>query len=442
MPRLLRIVFTALAGAAALYATATVWRQNERAAGLDFYIYYVAGQLAGRADVEDIYGAEVQERVGEEYFERAQRSGSELRKYDAQRRRRLDLVSSPFLFSTLRWVSADYDRALTQYHALVLLCFIAGVLLLCRAASVSWAASLFLLAGLLLWYRGFEADLRVGNVNSIQLLALAVIVAVPRLRWPLLGALLLFKPNVMFVPLLFAVARLARREHRLLLREMLEGATGAVIAFVVASVSYGSPRVWAQWVSAANAFYHRLPTRMERNVTPALALFHEHGEWVSYVLAAVLVVIACISLVRSKSNDALLLAGLGVLIYLLSANVVWLHYMVLVLPIAIALLRGRATAPVAIVALLLIAEEPFEMLAGRAAAPVEAWLITPALVALFVLGVRWRREEGGGSHRSGSDSVELPREGGHTSAETERRLDASATRAVAPATPAPSPPHS
>ncbi|MGZ5465550.1 MAG: hypothetical protein ACXWLY_21705, partial [Thermoanaerobaculia bacterium] len=433
MPRLLRIVFTALAGAAALYATATVWRQNERAAGLDFYIYYVAGQLAGRADVEDIYGAEVQERVGEEYFERAQRSGSELRKYDAQRRRRLDLVSSPFLFSTLRWVSADYDRALTQYHALVLLCFIAGVLLLCRAASVSWAASLFLLAGLLLWYRGFEADLRVGNVNSIQLLALAVIVAVPRLRWPLLGALLLFKPNVMFVPLLFAVARLARREHRLLLREMLEGATGAVIAFVVASVSYGSPRVWAQWVSAANAFYHRLPTRMERNVTPALALFHEHGEWVSYVLAAVLVVIACISLVRSKSNDALLLAGLGVLIYLLSANVVWLHYMVLVLPIAIALLRGRATAPVAIVALLLIAEEPFEMLAGRAAAPVEAWLITPALVALFVLGVRWRREEGGGSHRSGSDSVELPREGGHTSAETVRRLDASATRAVAPA---------
>ena len=83
-----RIVLTALAAAAALYAIVTVWRQNERAAGLDFYIYFVAGQLAGRADVSDIYGAEVQERVGEEYFERAQRSGSELRKYDAQRRRR------------------------------------------------------------------------------------------------------------------------------------------------------------------------------------------------------------------------------------------------------------------------------------------------------------------------------------------------------------------
>lgn len=384
MPRLLRILLVTLAGAAALFALLTVWRQNERAAGLDFYIYFVAGQLAGRDDVDDIYGAEVQERVGEEYFERAQRSGSELRKYDAQRRRRLDLVSSPFLFTTLRWVSADYERALTQYHAFVLFCFIAGVLLLGRASGASWTMVLFLLAGLLLWYRGFEADLRVGNVNSIQLLALALIVAVPRLRWPLLGALLLFKPNVMFVPMLFAVSRLARRENRLLLRELIEGAAGAALAFVIASLSYGSPRVWVQWVSAANDFYHRLPTRMERNVTPALSLLHEYGEWVSYALAAVLIVVVCVAIVRSKSDDAPLLAGLGVLIYLLSANVVWLHYMVLVIPIAIALLRKRLTALVAIAALLSIAEEPFEMLAGRAAAPIEPWLITPALVALFL----------------------------------------------------------
>ena len=387
MPRLLRIFLTALAGAAALYAALVSWRQNEQAAGLDFYIYFVAGQIAGRADIDNIYGAEVQERVGEEYFERAQRSPSELRKYDAQRRRRLDLVSSPFLFATLRWVSGDYDRALTQYHAFVLFCFAAGVLLFCRASGVSWAAALFLLAGLLLWYRGFEADLRVGNVNSIQLFFLAVAVAFMRVRWLLFGALLLFKPNVMFVPLLFAVARVARREHRALVRDLVAGAAGALVAFVVASLAYGSPRVWLQWVSAANDFYHRLPTRMERNVTPALALFHEHGEWIGYAIAAALIAIVCAAIVRAKANDAPLLAGLGVAIYLISANVVWLHYMVLAVPLAIALLRGRVTAIVAVAALLLIAEEPFEWLVKRAAAPVEAWLIGPALVALFACGV-------------------------------------------------------
>ncbi|HVG25264.1 MAG TPA: glycosyltransferase 87 family protein [Thermoanaerobaculia bacterium] len=386
MPRTMRIVLTALAALSAFYATATVWRHNAQAAGLDFYIYFVAGQLAGREDVADIYGAEAQERVGEEYFERAQRSQSELRKYDAGRRRRLDLVSSPFLYTTLRWVSRDYDRALTQIHAFILFCFIAGVLLLCRASRVSWAASLFLLAALLLWYRGFEADLRVGNVNSMQLLAIGVAVAFPRARWVGFGLLIAFKPNLLFVPLLFGVARLVRREQRALLADVMHGAIGGAIAFIAASISYGTPRVWLQWVSAANAFYHRLPTRMERNVTPALALIHQYGEWVSYALAAILLTIV---LVRLKRDDAPLLAGLGILVYLLSANVVWLHYMVLVIPLAVALLRWRWTAIVALAALLLIAEEPFEMMVGQPAFPVEAWLIAPALFALFACGV-WK----------------------------------------------------
>jgi hypothetical protein len=388
MPRLLRIVLTALAALTALWAASVVWRQNARAAGLDFYIYFVAGQLAGRADVENIYSAEVQERVGEEYFERAQRSGSELRRYDAGRRRRLDLVSSPFLFSSLRWVSRDYDRALTQYHAFLLLCFAAGVLLLCRAARAPWWAALFLLAGLLLWYRGFEADLRVGNVNSIQLLGIAVAVSFARVRWLVFGLLIAFKPNLLFMPLLFLCGdglqpvprRAEARPH------ILQGAIGAFIAFVIASISYGSPRVWLQWVSAANAFYHRLPTRMERNVTPALSLFHQYGEWLSYLLAAVLLATV---ILRAKRDDAPLLAGLGIMVYLLTANVVWLHYMVLVLPLAIALLRWRSTAVVSIAALLLIAEEPYEWVARQPAFPVEAWLIGPALVALFACGV-WK----------------------------------------------------
>jgi hypothetical protein len=412
MPRIPRIVLTALAAVAAIYAVVSVWRHNETAAGLDFYIYYVAAQLPERADVDNIYSDEVQGRVGEEYFERAQRSGSELRKYDARRRRRLDLVSSPFLYSTLRWVSRDYDRALLQYRALLLACFVAGVLLLCRTAGLPWWWACLLLTGLLFWYRGFEADLRVGNVNSIQLLAVAVAVRFARVRWVVFGLLIAFKPNLLFVPLLFLIAERARWRMN-----VLQGAIGGLVAFAVASISFGTPRVWLQWVNAANAFYHRLPTRVERNVTPALDLFREHGEWISYAFAAVLLTVV---IVRSRKVgsfpqglaphpdplpasgerglglrlqghelDPALLAGLGILVYLLTANVVWLHYMVLVLPVAIALMRRRATAVVAVAALLLIAEEPYEWLVRRAAFDVEVWLIAPAMAALFVCAV-WK----------------------------------------------------
>lgn len=380
---MLRTILTAAAALAALLALRHFWQEHQRAAGLDFYIYFVARQLAGRADVENIYAPETQERIGEEYYARALQSGSELRTFDATRRRRLDNVSSPFLYSTMRWFSRDYDRALLQYHVLLLAAFIAAVLLLCRRAGLPWWVALLLVAALLWLYRGFEADLRVGNVNSLQLFALSVAFwSPPVLAGAILGMLVAFKPNLLFVALLLAFAH----ERKRLTREILGGAIGGAIAFTIAAISYG-PRSWLQWVTAANQFWHRLPTRGERNVTPFLEVFHRYGEWVGYAIAAVLLAAVVVGLRRTKRHDDLLVAGLGILIYLLSATVVWLHYMVLVLPLAIALLRHRVTAVIAIVALLAIAEEPFEWLTKTQIYPHDAKLIGPALVALFVAGL-------------------------------------------------------
>ena len=395
-----RGVLTAIAALAALYAIVVTWRRNERAAGLDFYIYYVNSQIAGRDDVENIYAAEVQERIGEEYYERALRSGSEIRKYDATRRRRLDNVSSPFLYTTLRWVSRDYEFALKQYHVLVLAAFLAAFVLIARRVRLSWPSTLFLLAAVLLWYRGFEADLRVGNVNSLQLLMIgAFLWSPPVLAGAILALLVAFKPNLILVVLLLVFARVASREWRRLRLEIIGGACGAVIALVAAAVNYGSFRVWIQWIGAANQFWNRLQTRAERNVAPALSLFQEHGTWISYVIAAVLVGIVCVAIWRWKRADDALVIGLAILVYLISAPVVWLHYMVLALPLAIALLRWRWTAAASIVALAMIAEEPFELLFRTPVYPNDALHITPALLVLFACGA-WaltRRDPSAGS---------------------------------------------
>jgi hypothetical protein len=379
-----RAIVTILAAMAVIYAVRVTWKQHERAAGLDFYIYFVNAQLAARNDVENIYDRDVQARIGEEYYERAQQSSSEIRRYDAQRRRFVDSVSSPFLYTTLSWVSRDYERALLQYHALVLFAFIAGTLLVARAVRMRMWVALLLIASLLLWYRGFEADLRVGNVNSLQLLMLgAALVSPPVVAGAIAGLLVAFKPNLVLVPLLLCVARIAKRDWLRLRLEVMGGAIGGLIAFVAASLHYGTPRVWLQWVSRANEFYHRLPTRTERNVTPLLALFHEHGAWVSYVLALLLTLVVCVVIWRAKEHDDVMIAGLAIMIYLLSATVVWLHYMVLVVPIAFALMRSRVTGVLALLALLAIAEEPFEWLTGMAVYPNDAKLIAPAFVLLF-----------------------------------------------------------
>jgi len=379
-----RAILTAIAALAALYAIVVTWRQNEQAAGLDFYIYFVNAQIAGRADVPNVYAPEVQERIGEEYYERAQRGRSELRKYDAGRRRRLDNVSSPFLYTTLRWVSRDYDFALRQYHALILIAFIAGVVLIGRRVGASWASTLALLAALLLWYRGFEADLRVGNVNSLQLLLIgAALWSPPLLAGALLGILIAFKPNLILIALLLAVSR----DWRRLRLELAGGIAGVVLAIVAAAINYGSLRVWIDWLTAANQFFNRLQTREERNVAPALSLFQEHGTWLSYVIAAVLIAIVCLAIARGKRRDDALVIGLAIVIYLLSAPVVWLHYMVLAIPLAIALLRWRWTAVVSLLALAMIAEEPFELLFRTPVYPHDATHLAPALLALYACGI-------------------------------------------------------
>jgi hypothetical protein len=394
-----RTLLTTLAALAVIYAIVVTWKQNERAAGLDFYIYFVNAQLQGRADVENIYDADLQSRIGEEYYERAQRGTSELRKYDAGRRRFVDSVSSPFLYTTLRWVSRNYDRALQQYHVLVLVAFIAGFVAIARRVRLSWPSTLFLLAALLLWYRGFEADLRVGNVNSLQLAALgAAFVSPPLVAGAILGMLLSFKPNLILVPLLLALSRVSTRDFGRLKLEVIGGAIGGATAFVAAWISYGTPRVWLQWLARANEFYHRLPTRMERNVTPALPLFHAYGAVASYSLGIALLAIVAFAIWRAKKRDDVLIAGLGILVYLLSATVVWLHYMVIVLPLALALMRHRVTAALALLALIAIAEEPFEMLTRTAVYPHDAKLIGPAFAVLFVCALWTLLRDGAAPH--------------------------------------------
>jgi hypothetical protein len=76
--------------------------------------------------------------------------------------------------------------------------------------------------------------------------------------------------DLILVPLLLAVARMATRDWRRL-RPKFSAAQSAP-SHSSPRRSYGSFAVCCSG-SRANEFYHRLPTRTERNVTPLLMLF-------------------------------------------------------------------------------------------------------------------------------------------------------------------------
>jgi hypothetical protein len=103
-------IFTAVAIVTVLIAIFLVWKGSERYAGLDFYVYFVTVQLAGRADVENIYSSETHARIGEEFYERGQQSDFDIWRYDSQRRRNIDAPAFAALFAAAIWKLVTSDR--------------------------------------------------------------------------------------------------------------------------------------------------------------------------------------------------------------------------------------------------------------------------------------------------------------------------------------------
>ena len=411
MTRVLRTLLLLASIAVAVWVVARMWRGLAEVNAVDFYLVWVNVQVAGRDDIPNIYADDAQSTIGEEFFARSLDSGSRVFHETATNRRRLDSRGSPFLYASFAWVSGDFETALKQFRALIIAACFAGILLLGRYCGLPLWFSIAFFAANVYAFLPFIADFVVANVNAIQLfgLALALTVGVkrPALAGAILALMLAQKPNVVLVVAVLMLSRVLTRDFRRLGRETVGGAIGGVIAFAIGSWWFETPRIWLLWVSSAGDLYETLLGVEYNNVTPALPLFQQHGTWISYVIAAVLIAVACIPLLRGARRDDLLLVSLGLLIYFLSATLVWLHYLVLCFIPAFALFRSRVTAAVAAIALLLMADVPYTLFWGASTPQLRAKLIFVALAMLYAacVAVLWR---GRGSRVPAAGAGPLP----------------------------------
>ena len=108
-----------------------------------------------------------------------------------------------------------------------------------------------------------------------------------------------------------------------------------------------------------------------------------------------MIVIALAPLLRGAKRDDLLLVSLGLLIYFMSATLVWLHYLVLCFIPAYAMFRHRITAAIAFIALLLMADVPYATMYGATTPEFRAKLIFVAFALMYVSCVvlLWRGRE-------------------------------------------------
>jgi len=350
------------------------WLSSARYPTIDFFTFWSVSQaLAQKPDIP-IYSVEGQREMGSLAADRAATSAASdlqrqatsmvLRLYDS----RIDAISSPVLYAVVGLSSSgDFLVDQKRFLFMSMLCLFSAALLLGNLLRLS-RPEIFLLLSFLFWnYEPVSSNLSTGNVNSIQLLAVAFFVffmarAKPFLAGLTIGAATAFKPTTLMVIAIAMVITLIDRDFKWLFR-MFAGCIAAVAASVlVSSVYFGSPAIWLH-------FLHSLPQTLggtyysveSGNVSlPALLFGPSRGP--SFGITLVLFAIFVWMLVSSRasaSNPSLLSSahsslrlhiafaagGCGCAIMLLSSPLVWQHYYVLLLPLSLYLMSPLSRVP-------------------------------------------------------------------------------------------------
>ncbi len=380
-------------------------------------------------ETRNFYAPATRARMGEEYVRRAvTEERSPRRLVVARYRKNLELLSTPFLYTIFSPFRGTYERDLFFFQIIVLASFIAWVTLFARTCGYGIVATLLLLDVLLLAFEPVRSDARVVNMNHIILLLIAVAAALTaHRRLALAGAVLtlatLTKPYVILViPLTYAFWLVRARW-----RDVIAHASGAVAAAIaglaVSSMYFRSPRIWIDWLRA----FAEMPASMVPLEIGNFSLSALLRSVISIDISPVVVLIAGAAAVlaarraRSERHVDLLALGLGCLIFQFGSPLVWVHHLLLSVPVIAYLLRpgGEGEGPVhatgrqiaAAIALAMVAVEPWAQwvpTVGQVAAIVNGGLVIAYGTALYDLVANHDQSSTEGAHDDSGGTINGP----------------------------------
>jgi len=280
----------------AIFGLSLVWRTAAPGAGIDFYQFWVVGQALKYSAVTDVYTDDGRTRLGAEYLEKARRTANPRQTAVAEFRQKLQTYSSPFLYSAFGLFSTgNYEMDLRHYRILLLACLVFGIVVLCRLLNHSLNTTLGAVAIFSGWFDPFVSDLRMGNVNSVQLaLFAAYLWVVARLRWrhrdllggALIGLAVAFKPNLVFVAAVLAVDWILNGRFRRVGFHAAGAAIGGGIAILAAAADFGTWRCWTSWMAALKSLPDEIIPVQNGNYAPARILDGGLGADLAIPLAA------------------------------------------------------------------------------------------------------------------------------------------------------------
>jgi len=372
LERLARSRTAAAAGAAvlALLLGMSAFGGFARQQGIDFYQFWgvplarESGNLQATPYTDGAAYARVLNAM-------ADASPSEKLREANRQRRSLEPMATPLLYAAFAGFPADYERAQALFAVIQYAAAWAAVFILARLCSVPpWPAACIAFF-VLLTFNPFAQDVRVGNVNSLQLLALATLVGVSSRKlftgndWVdglFLGSLVLlvaFKPNTPWIAAALAIHFFAVRGARAFTIGAIEGAVLGLAAFAIGAWYMGGAHAWIEWLDLARGMdgsamalpYERGNLSLAMLLGRASPALGSKGYGIALAAALALALVAAMAMGRRATgwgacarrafSDPWFAASLGILFTFATSPLVWPHYhMMLLVPIAWLLTRA------------------------------------------------------------------------------------------------------
>lgn len=271
---------------------------------------------------------------------------------------RIDATGTPFVYAVIGLFSTgDYAEDRRNYIVCCLICFILSLLILCRLLRFSFVSTSLIITFFVSAYSPVIADIKVGNVNQIQLLMLTLFIwlAAKSKHIPaaaLLGIGAMFKPTTAAVCLLSLLSPMIRREYKILIRRIFGIGIGAMIAFLISIIWFSSIRVWLH-------FFQSLPKTLNfsyplahGNFSFTKLIFDAFGKNMSLFVSGILIAAFSYAIWKTKNGDTdrnltegFVIAGVGIAIPLLSAGLIWVHYYILLIPLLLFTMRPVSEHP-------------------------------------------------------------------------------------------------
>lgn len=415
------------------------WLYAKESPGIDYYVTWVAADAVKNDTRRNIYEASSRYALAVEYRNKADAlAGAPNQKLVAGHLKELQMTATPFLYwVTGVFASGDYENDLVTWQFLSLLLVTISILVLCRVLGHAPSTGLVILLAVLVWFMPLYSNLRVANVNGFQLGLISLVLWLLNravngrylyIASLLTGLLVMFKPNLAPVALLFGGAWVVRRQYEKLAVCVSGMATGALLAMLVSSIWLGNASAWLDWFNYIRQFVDGGPGESGGNYAIITQVFSATSPLVQLMTALVLCLLCLVlfwwgrrGIAAEESDRAgkdrefienASLIAMGCLIPLLTSTLVWLHYYLLIIPMIIIALRPwREAGPMKIipllmlrvlpvVALFILLETALKDIIGGEGRSYIVFATTTSTLCLFVVGLwqLWRgvRDESAG----------------------------------------------